>query len=414
MSVSVHMNGRKRSDMKAPLATHQVRLSEEDGEKALKDTDSAIDPKLSHMNRALVPDQSRRRFKEMRKKLDVMSEKRVERGGKRIYKSANVFMVGTLQIGDDSLELLGWKWGEDGKKLPADKQNQRVLRNVERVYADMMESVQAQPEIYGEVFSATLHMDEGSPHVDFMTDVLDVNEPDKLVAHYVQGVKGRKATKDRPAVKGTPKGEKLRTMQDRLMKYSKLPKETIDKFELYRGDSEKTKVDKVKTIRQNERNADARERALNARSESLSDLEGKVSEREKLVQERENKVNESEEMLVFRGAGLDARESLLDIKEVSLSLKETQIDSWSKVSTRLNSLITSIPTLPKEERVRKGRNLTAFFERLNGQTEEGSELVTGENIVNVSREIDEIAEDGKVTLSDDEIADLDDSKGMQL
>ena len=370
MSVSVHMNGRKRSDMRAPLATHQARFNEKDGKKALRDTDSAIDPKLTHMNVALVPDQSRTRFKEMKKKLDIMSEKRVARGGKRIYKSANVFMVGTLQIGDDSLEKLGWKWDEDGKKLPADQQSETALKNVRLVYEDMLRSVQAQPEIYGEVFSATLHMDEGSPHVDFMTDVLDVNEPDRLVAYYTQGVKGRSAQNGRPAVKGTPVGEKLRNMQDCLMKHSKLSKETIEKYDLKRGDSKKKKIDKVKTIRQDER-------VLEARREAFKEWEEELSRREQMIKEREEMVN-------FKDNGLKVRETLLEAKISRLKALEAVEDSFTQTVAKY------------EHRPDKQAKINAIVRNFKKRVKP----LRNKDIVEMSEELDEMNDDGTKTLDE--------------
>lgn len=373
MSVSVHMNGRKRSDMRAPLATHQARLNEEDGKKALRNTDSAIDPKLTHMNVALVPDQSRTRFKEMKKKLDIMSEKRVARGGKRIYKSANVFMVGTLQIGDDSLEKLGWKWDEDGKKLPADQQSETALKNVRLVYEDMLRSVQAQPEIYGEVFSATLHMDEGSPHVDFMTDVLDVNEPDRLVAYYTQGVKGRSAQNGRPAVKGTPVGEKLRNMQDCLMKHSKLSKETIEKYDLKRGDSKKKKIDKVKTIRQDER-------VLEARREAFKEWEEELSRREQMIKEREEMVN-------FKDDGLKVRETLLEAKISRLEALKAVEDSFTQTVAKY------------EHRPDKQAKINAIVRNFKKRVKP----LRNKDIVEMSEELDEMNDDGTKTLDEQTI-----------
>lgn len=362
MSVSVHMNGRKRSDMKAPLATHQVRLNEKDGKRALKDTDSAIDPTLSHMNVALVPDQSRTRFKEMKSKLDTISEKRVARGGKRLYKSANVFMVGTLQIGDDSLEKLGWEWDEDGQKLPADKQSDRAIKNVKLVYEDMLQSVQAQPEIYGEVFSATLHMDEGSPHVDFMVDVLDVNKPDELVAHYLNGPKG------------TPKGEKLRNMQDSLMKHSEMPKETIERFDLKRGETQKEKMDKVRNIRKAERGLDINQRSLEARRGALKEWDEELTGREKMIKEREKRAKFTDERL--------------EVKEMAVNAKISRLEALEAVEGRFTQTVAKY-----EHRPNKMAELGKIFRNIK-------KPMRNKDIVQVSEELDEMNDDGTKTLDE--------------
>lgn len=313
MSVAVNMRGRKRSDINASIVAHQIRQNKKDAKKILKDTDSKIDPELSHMNKNYFHDPNR--LKDMRGKLDTISKKRQETGGKKVYKSANVFMVGTLQISDDSLEALGWEF-KDGKKLPADKQSDRAIKNVELVYKNMINSVKLQPEIYGDIFSATLHMDEGSPHVDFMSDPLDIEKPDRLARYFLNGPKG------------TPRGHNLSVMQDNIMKHSKLRESDIEKYGLVRGDGTSERLNTSRELRAKDKlltekeelfegkvkkvksDMDKTKIALSAEKDRLKKYEKGLSKREEELSNKELKASET-------------LEKALDIQKVAESLKET-------------------------------------------------------------------------------------------
>ena len=361
MSVSIHMNGRTRSQMNKPLHTHQVRLNKEDGVRALKDTDSAINPELTHMNVALMEDGAMERFKSMKAKLETISDKRVANGQKRLYKSANVFMVGTLQIGDDSLEALGWTFDEDGKKKPANEQSETTIKNVTVVYSSMLESVRKQPEIYGEVFSATLHFDETSPHVDFMVDILDVNQPDKLVRDYLNGPKG------------TPKGEKLRNMQDNLMRYSRLPKDQIEKFGLKRGDGTRSKVDRVAKIRQEERKLEERKgkveklvqinavqfKSNKAQSETLVEREEQLNAREARLNAGEEQIKKNNEIIMNNDKIVSKRLKSVQEREKNVGIREKAVIAFDKVKTNFNLLVERFK---KEQDERKQERLLEVVE----------------------------------------------------
>lgn len=336
MSVAVNTKGRKRSDINASLRAHQIRENEKDAKKILKDTASQIDPKLSHMNKNYFDDPDR--LQEMRDKIDTISDKRREAGGKKVYKSANVFIVGTLQIGDDSLEALGWK-SEGGKKLPADQQSVQTLRNVELVYDDMLQSVKRQPEIYGDIFSATLHMDEGSPHVDFMSDPLDTEKPDRLARHFLNGPKG------------TPKGHNLSVMQDNIMKYSRFSEETIEKFGLVRGDGTSKRLNTARELRYKDNDLNKREKQFRDKNKAFNAQVSKFRDGAKVVSDEQARrssnldaravqldnvskgIKDKEKVLDRRESDLGDKESELNVKDVEVSNKLLEAE-WLKESAK--------------------------------------------------------------------------------
>lgn len=248
MSVSVHVNGRSKRDLRQGIKLHQERFNEDEATAVLANSDSSIDPKLSSMNVSFFKDDDR--FKTIREKLAVVNEKRVSSGMRKLRKDANIFMAGTVQFSDESLALLGWKSDADGKKLSADQQEPDTIERVTQAYGSAVRSIVKQKDVYGDVFSATLHFDESSPHVDFMSDALDVNSIDQTARTFLNGAKG------------TPRGKNMREMQDKVMSCSGLKQTVIDKYDLVRGDSTAKKVDKAVQMRKSEKQLSKRETAV--------------------------------------------------------------------------------------------------------------------------------------------------------
>lgn len=295
VSVSVHVNGRSKSDLRQGIKLHQERFNEDEATAVLANSDSAIDPKLSSMNVSFFKDDDR--FKKIREKLAVVNEKRVASGMRKLRKDANIFMTGTVQFSDESLALLGWKSDADGKKLSADQQEPDTIERVTQAYGSAVRSVINQKDVYGDVFSATLHFDESSPHVDFMSDALDVNNIDQTARTFLNGAKG------------TPRGKKMREMQDKLMSRSGLKQAVIDKYDLVRGDSTAKKVDKAVQMRKSEK---------------------QLSKRETAVVEKENEIEQERTVLSYRKKNLDARETSLNARESDLNEKYDSLSEREK------------------------------------------------------------------------------------
>ena len=331
MSGSVHINGNTRANMKSTLRQHQLRDNEEEGKKALKATESDIDPKLSRMNVTYFDDPER--FPKMREKIDTINEKRTQDGKKKMYKTANVFMTGTLQLSNESLHRLGWKFEDEEAledALPADKQSEQALKNVKLVYADMIESVKKQPEIYGDVFSATLHLDESSPHVDFLSDPLDVDKPYQAARAFLNGPKGDAK-------------RNVRRMQDNIFKHSRFDEATKAKYDLVRGEPYSKKKDKMKTIKKDEKEVKKAQEDLTkgmiATGQALQETSKRAKEldaREKSLDERENKLSDKAERLNEQQDAVKRQKMAVDAKEREVNEKDQGADE--KLSEAQNRL----------------------------------------------------------------------------
>lgn len=325
MSVSIHLNGKPASQMRPAIFKHVVRQTEGEGEEVAKNTDSAIDPALTPYNVLLMtPDSGR--FGAMRKKAEAISEARKAAGKKALYKNTNLFMTGTLQLSDDTLALMGWKSDENGKKLPVDKQSEKAVKLVTAVYASVFKSVKEQPDLYGDVFAASLHFDEGAPHVDFLVDPLDTEHPERTASYYLNGAPG------------TPKGAQLSKMQDCLLDKCPLQDNVRQAFDIRRGDSEAKRVDlarqtrKAKKQAENAKNdvkeANARKKALQAEIRGLEAKAGDLSiqaqkaletantQAQAILQDAERKAKEREAAVACREKAVTKRE--MAVKAVSL------------------------------------------------------------------------------------------------
>lgn len=340
MTASVHFHAVPRAKMKKPLMLHQVRLTKKEAEIVKKNTESRIEPELTHLNENFENDPDR--FKKMRKKADEISEIRVKNGGRKLYKSANILMVGTLQLSDDTLKKMGWKFKneegvpeEEQEKLNASYQDPKVLEEVRNVYHDLYESVKSQPEIYGEVFSATLHMDEGTPHVDFMTDPLDLNKPKQTAGTLMNGPK---PPKNAPKDPNRKRGDYLRRMQDNLTKNMNLDKSLIDKYEIKRGFDTTEKKDMILYAKRMKDKADAdAEKAekmkVNAKKiedDAKASAEYMKNEASKLQSQLLDGATKKRKELDDREKELDSRETVVSGREFNADRKEEDNETKSQ------------------------------------------------------------------------------------
>ena len=265
MSVSIHLNGRTRGEIRPAIVQHQIRSDEQTGKDAKAHTDSAINPALSKYNVRLhhEPDL----LDTIRHEHDQVNAKRVEQGKRKLRTDANIMLTGTIQLSDDSLKALGWRFDDNGVKLPVDQQPDQAVKNVTMVYAEITRSVMAQPERYGRIRSATLHYDETSPHVDLISDPLDPTRPDRTGRTSLNGSKGSK------------RGQAMREMQDHLCDHVRYKADVMDRFDLRRGDSQSKRVDRARKTRQAEQRLKRREDALKRRESRLDVREGALDKR---------------------------------------------------------------------------------------------------------------------------------------
>lgn len=307
------------------------------------------------------------RFPKMRKKIDTINEKRTQDGKKKMYKTANVFMTGTLQLSNESLHKLGWKFEDEEAledALPADQQPERALKNVKAVYADMIQSVKKQPDIYGDVFSATLHLDESSPHVDFLSDPLDVDKPYQAARAFLNGPKGDAK-------------RNVRRMQDNIFKHSKFDEATKKKFDLVRGEPFSKKKDKMKTIKKDAlevgkaqedltkgmiatgeglREVNKRTHELNNREKSLDQRENELDEREDKLSEKDQRLNEREDAVKREKMTVDEKERFVEEKDQGADQKlldaQNMLDTASEKDESATGKLSEAEKLHEEVRLK--------------------------------------------------------------
>lgn len=266
MSVSIHINGKTLGDFEPGIVKHQLRDSES-SERVSKYTDSEIRPEDTKFNHNYF-DEIGTNYNEIlnmgktfEAKTSMINAKRKKEGKRRIRSNSNLIGFGTIQLSDESLVQMGWKVDGDfnsGKysKLPAGDQSQEVLDRVRETYDKLVQSTLDQPEVFGHVYSASLHMDEGTPHVDLMTDMI---KP--------QDIKGG-GFRSFARIDDVP-GSGLSRMQDKIVEGAHFDKVEQDKYDLYRGESDSDKKQRVKNNKARTRVLDVREKELDTREENL-------------------------------------------------------------------------------------------------------------------------------------------------
>lgn len=297
MSQSVHINGKPLNKLGGGVQLHQERFDENEGLEVLKNTDSLINVSQTKFNKSLFKSDVLSDGKTVKKyvsdELKKVNEKRVNELGKRAFrKDANVVGVGTFQISDDSLEKLGYVKG----KL-WEEQTEQARNNVTIAYNRMVKNAVDKPDVYGKVLTATLHVDESTPHVDFMVSGIDAERPEMSMREILNGPKGSK------------RGSKLRAMQDDLDTI--FNDEEKERFSLTRGESYSQKRDLAKQTRIAMKDLDEKEKGLDADREVLKTRGKRLNEKERTLNDKEN--------------ALGARESVLDARERAVGVKEAEL-----------------------------------------------------------------------------------------
>lgn len=306
MSVSIHLNGRTRGEIRPAIVQHQIRQTEDEGKAVAEHTDSAINPALSKYNVRLhhEPDL----LDTIRHEHDQVNQARLDQGKRRLRADANIMLTGTIQLSDDTLQALGWRFDDNGVKLPVDQQPEQARKNVTMVYQEITRSVMAQPERYGRVRSATLHYDETSPHVDLISDPLDPARPDRTARTVLNGPKGAK------------RGQAMREMQDHLCDHVRYKADVMDRFDLRRGDSQSKRVDRARKTRQAEQRLKRRESRLNERESRLNVREGALDAKADKIRQDSTSLDTLRQTLTLQEQELKQREER--IKENALKLQK--------------------------------------------------------------------------------------------
>ena len=302
MSLSVHFNAYNQKTLTGGVQAHQERFSEREALHALKNTKSNIDPSETQYNVSLYRDEvlETKTVKRVAKELtDQFQANREKAGLKRKRKDFNTMMVGTFQISDLSLVLMGYdkskKWSENSEK---------ARRRVTNVYQKMVKNALDKPDYYGRVMTATMHVDESTPHVDFMCIGVDPEKPHLSVREILNG----EGTKDPETGKRRymPKGAKLSEIQDDLSTIYERRPEVAKKYNLVRGEEESVNLANIRDLRSQIDYLAGYEVELENREGELAEKEKRLDEREQALDRREFMFNDKDKALSGLKSDYDA------------------------------------------------------------------------------------------------------------
>lgn len=315
--------GRKQSKLGAGLQHHQERFSEAQAIEVAKSTDSRIDPTQSQYNISFKQCDEPY-YEKMIKTYEAVNDARIKAGKRRMRSDANIGFVGTLQVGDDVLEATGYDKSKPWSENTLDSRNK-----IKTFYKYMFEHLESRPDLYGVVESATLHVDESTPHVDFLTRAIDVYNLDLNASKLSRG---------------KTKGEKQRIMQDELAKDVKnrfvekygLEKgsKIVDRYGLVRGTPGGSKRDKLVKLKEYEKEINAKEKDLEKREKELEKREIDFKASERRLESREKNLDELHDKIVktSQRASESLREAqkVLDAVELNGDYKIGQVIGYAR------------------------------------------------------------------------------------
>lgn len=302
MSLSVHFNAYNQKTLTGGVQAHQERFSEKEARHALRNTNSNIDPTETKYNVSLYRDEilETKTVKRVAKELtEQFQANRGKAGLKRKRKDFNTMMVGTFQISDLSLVLMGYdkskKWSENSEK---------ARRRVTDVYQKMVNNALDKPDYYGRVMTATMHVDQSTPHVDFMCIGVDPEKLDFGVREILNG----ETTKDPKTGKrrNKPKGMKLSEIQDDLSTIYGHNPGIAKKYDLVRGEEESVNLANIRDLRSQIDYLAGYEVELGNREGGLAEKEKRLDEREQALDRREFMLNDKDKALSGLKSDYDA------------------------------------------------------------------------------------------------------------
>lgn len=315
--------GRKQSKLGAGLQHHQERFSEAQAIEVMKSTESRIDPTQSQYNISFRQCDEPY-YEKMTKTYEAVNDARIKAGKRRMRSDANIGFMGTLQLSDDVLEASGFDkskaWSENTDK---------ARKTVEKLYKYMFDHLESRPDLYGFVESATLHVDESTPHVDFLTRAIDVQDLDLNASKLSRGKK---------------RGEKQRIMQDELAKDvqnavieeygAEKGQRLIDRYSLVRGEPGGSKRDKLVHLKEYEKELNAKEKDLEKREEELEKRQIDFKASERRLESREKNLDELHDKIVktSQRASESLREAqkVLDAVELNGDYKIGQVIGYAR------------------------------------------------------------------------------------
>lgn len=308
--------GRKQAKLGAGLQFHQERFSEVEGEAVQQSTDSRIDPTQTKYNICFKKCEGSF-YDKMIKTYDAVNDARVTAGKRRMRSDANVGFMGTLQLSDEVLDASGYdkskKWDEN-----TDKARNKVIA----LYKLMYNHLETRSDLYGFVESATMHVDESTPHIDFLTRAIDVNDLELNASKLSRGSK---------------RGEKQRIMQDELandvqnqmIKKYGLDKgqKLIDYYDLKRGTPGGSKRDKLVHLKEYEKE-------VQSKADEIAVKDNELTTRENLLSARQKELDDREEKLKERAMQLKASEERVERQELNLGDREAKVEKIAQSASK--------------------------------------------------------------------------------
>lgn len=350
MSLSVHFNAYNQKTLTGGVQAHQERFSEREALHALKNSKSNIDPSETQYNVSLHRDEAleTKTFKRVAKELtDQFQANREKAGLRRKRSDFKTMMVGTFQISDLSLVLMGYdkskKWSENSEK---------ARRRVTNVYQKMVKNALDKPDYYGRVMTATMHVDESTPHVDFMCIGVDPEKPHLSVREILNG----EETKDPETGKRRymPKGAKLSEIQDDLSTIYERRPEVAKKYNLVRGEEESVNLANIRDLRSQIDYLAGYEVKLEDREDELDEKEKRLTEKELKLASKESEIDSREIQLEDAKKRLDEREQALNRKGSTLNVRATRL---SGLASAYDEVVAEHDVLRKAYRSEKSRRI---------------------------------------------------------
>lgn len=349
MSLSVHFNAYNQKGLTGGVQAHQERFSEREALHALKNTKSHIDPSETQYNVSLYRDEvlETKTVKRVAKELtDQFQANREKAGLKRKRSDFKTMMVGTFQISDDSLIRIGYdktkKWSENSEKARS---------RVTAIYGRMVKNALNKPDYYGRVMTATMHVDESTPHVDFMCIGVD---PERL-NFGVREILNGEETKDPKTGKRRykPKGAKLAEVQDDLSTIYGHNPEFAEKYDLIRGDKTSENLANLRDLRSQINNLSKYEVGLEHREDELDEKEKRLTEKELKLASKESEIDSREIQLEDAKKRLDEREQELNRRESTLNAKDKALSGLKSDYDTLVSTHNDLKSAYYRERGRR-------------------------------------------------------------
>lgn len=257
MSVSIHINGKPIDKVRNSMMKHMARdgrSSKDEIHSVMEATDSYINPDATVHNMRLAGDFEAERDLRgyVKKELSKVNARRVAIGKRPIRSDANIVGYGTLQLSNETLELMGYTKRapyevNETSRIDGISANSRVIG----AYLKMVDHIKGNPGVYGKLLHASIHFDESTPHVDFIVIGIDENNPERTMRDILNGRKGYK------------RGRRLKEMQDHIVKC--FDEREAERFQLHRGMSRKERKDMALRLREMTAESLALDKALSER-----------------------------------------------------------------------------------------------------------------------------------------------------